>query len=110
MTSEIKLEFLVTTPSKDKTCKQVPKLIKPKLNRFGEVDKLEFLTTKDSPVGVTAVVSFLSLQIAAKIHKMTHKIANNAVTTRYHDFSSSAASDSKADVKDKRPRNDEFQR
>ncbi|KAL5266065.1 hypothetical protein ACHWQZ_G006647 [Mnemiopsis leidyi] len=77
---------------------------------FGEVDKLEFLTTKDSPVGVTAVVSFLSLQIAAKIHKMTHKIANNAVTTRYHDFSSSAASDSKADVKDKRPRNDEFQR
>ena len=42
---------------------------------------------------------------------MTHKIANNAVTTRYHDFSASAAAtDSKSEVKDKRARNDEFQR
>ena len=78
--------------------------------RFGEVDKMEFLTTKDSPAGVTAVVSFLSLQIAAKIYKMTHKISNNALTTRYHDFSSSTQSDSKSEVKEKRTRNEDFQR
>ena len=78
--------------------------------RFGEVDKMEFLTTKDSPAGVTAVVSFLSLQIAAKIYKMTHKISNNALTTRYHDFSSSTQSDSKSEIKEKRTRNEDFQR
>ena len=76
--------------------------------RFGEVDKLEFLTNKDSPAGATAVVSFLSLQIAAKIHKMVHKMSNNALSTRYHDFSSSIV-DPKAEAgaKEKRPRESE---
>lgn len=81
--------------------------------RYGEVDKLELLTTKDSPGGVTAVVSFLSLQIAAKIHKMSHKISNNALTTRYHDFSSNNVShnnDPKTEVKDKRSRDEPFHR
>ena len=86
-----------------------------KLPRFGEVDKIEVLTTKDSPSGVSAVVSFLSLQIAAKIHKMTHKMSNNALSTRYHDFSAAnsaaAAADAKSDIKEKRPsRNEEFHR
>ena len=57
------------------------------IHRFGEVDKIEMLTNKDSPIGVTAVVSFLSLQIAVKISKQSHKIGNNALTIRFHDFS-----------------------
>ena len=74
------------------------------------MDKLEFLTTKDSPAGVTAVISFLSLQIAAKIHKMSHKMSNNALTTRYHDFSAGSQLESKTDGKEKRGRADDFQR
>ena len=49
---------------------------------------MEFLTNRDAPSGVTAVVSFMSLQIATKIHKMSHKMSNNALSTWFHDFSS----------------------
>lgn len=91
----------------------------PQLHRYGEVDKIEVLTTKDSPAGVTAVVSFLSLQIAAKIHKVSHKMSNNAVSTRYHDFSTAVSNaaaapgtEAKGDgVKEKRAsRNEDFHR